>query len=135
MNDPDDPEDVFDFLLAANREFQNESDLSSMQLAGLVGYHIFYSNDGAREDLTVGVNAAIHQAFDELTQEMWIDEDGVRERHGEVTPETVGKAVGRQFEEFAAWDFADHLAEEVARQLRDREENLRDDSEEGDRDE
>ncbi len=123
---------AIDLLQEADDTFQTDSDLGEMVLQGRIGFHSFYDVEESEEYLTTGDTTLLHRAFDEVAEEIHLDEDCVRERYGEVTPETVALEVEMQLDEFVAYRFTGRMADEVQRLLEEREREAAD--RDGDRD-
>lgn len=117
----DDEKTSLDLLSDANEQFQTDSDLGEVILQGPIGFHSFYDNEEADEYLTTGDTTLLHRAFDRVIEEIHLDEETVEESWGEVTPETVGKEVERQLDEYVSWGFSEVMGNEIERILDERE--------------
>jgi len=96
--------------------------LGEIMFVGRLGFHTFY--DYEDDALTAGMTTVLHQAFESTCEELWLDEDIIRDNHGEVTPETVATEFKMQFDQFVGRRFADRMADEIELALRDREESV-----------
>lgn len=84
-------------LMQMNEEVTSDG-LDEVTLEGKLGYHIFADNDA--ESALVGFRKQMHIAFDQAIQELFVDEDIVRDYHGEVTPQTICATVEDQMDDF-----------------------------------
>jgi hypothetical protein len=107
-----------DIIRDASEAFQDKS-LGAMTLRGRLGYHTLY-NHGA-DDPTMAFDTALVWALDDLFDELWMDEDIVRDRQSEATPEAIAEETVEQVHEFTGirfdqWteeQFKDSLAEKL----------------------
>lgn len=90
-------EEIEEALMEMN-ESVTEDGIDEAVLSGKLGYHIFADNEADSE--LVGFRKQLHIAFDEAIQELWVDEDIVRDYHGEVTPQTICATVEDQMDDF-----------------------------------
>lgn len=103
-----------------------ESCMTGLQMSGPVGFHRYY-RPSDREDLVAAVEVAMLQAFEDATEEVWIDREEVARRHGDVTPETVARETREQVREFGpfydGW-ILDRFEENVRDYLQDERRRL-----------
>lgn len=120
MSDAEQPSDdspsIMDEVVRLSDEFQ-EQNLGGMTFYGRAGFHTFYDND---EPLTSGVKSALHEAFEEATEEIYLDEHTIEDKYGEVTPETVTREFEAQFEEFLGWDAGEAIGHHLRTTLETR---------------
>jgi hypothetical protein len=79
-------------------EIRSGHALGEVAYFGDIGVHTFFDPEGG--EMPVGETTLLLMAFDNLTEELWLDEDIVRDHHGEVSAETVAAEVESQCEEF-----------------------------------
>ena len=79
-------------------EIRSDHGIGEAAYFGDIGVHTFF--DAERSEMPVGETTLLLMAFDNLTEELWLDEDIIRDNHGEVTAETVAAEVESQCEEF-----------------------------------
>ena len=82
--------------LVAMRDSITEDGLDEAVFAGGVGVHSFPEPDA--DSPAAGIQTAMLRAFMRATEEIHVDEEMVREYHGEVTPETVAALVESEIE-------------------------------------
>lgn len=124
-NTQDDNEDnPIDRTLEIAEDFrQADSGAGSMSFSGLCGYHNYFKGDDPG-DVRYATETALHAAFDEAFQELWIGGDLVADNHGEFTPETAAKELELQLQDFFRVDpefdhWAKVLIEEFENNLRE----------------
>ena len=128
MSETEDEPAFLDTLLESNGEFQ-DGDFDMAVFTGPVGYHRYYSNDAAEDDLSVAYEAALHKAVDEAFEMLWLDEDTILEYHDEVTPETIAETFRRQAGDMVPHDVVGALADELRWTLADQQDALHEDGE------
>jgi DNA-binding PadR family transcriptional regulator len=79
-------------------ELREKDQLGELMLAGDVGFHTFY--DPKHADYGIGTTTALHLAFEETIEEVWLDPQAVYDTHGRVTPETVAAEAETQIDHF-----------------------------------
>jgi hypothetical protein len=102
-----------------SEEFAGGTFGEEMMIMGQLGFHTFY--DYEDDALTAGMMTVLHQAFESTCEELWLDEDIIRDNHGEVTPVTAAAEFEIQFDQLVGQRFADRMAEEIELALRERE--------------
>lgn len=127
MGETDDDAESFepaiDLLQESAAEFtERDHGLHAMTLSGPIGFHAYYSSH-PDDPLTGASTAALHAAFESVTEELWIDDETVEREHGEVTPETIATETRLQLEEFVGLSpyVSDRLEEEMLDFLRTEE--------------
>jgi len=84
-------------LMQMNEDVTSDG-LDEVVLSGNIGYHIFADNDA--DSPLAGFQKQLHIAFDQAVLELWVDEDIVRDYHGEVTPQTICATIEDQMDDF-----------------------------------
>jgi len=93
-----------------------------MSFSGTCGYHTYFKGDGP-DDIRYATQTALHAAFDNAFQELWIGGDLVEDNHGEFKPETAAKELELQLQDFFRVDPEfDHWAKVLIEEFED---NLR----------
>lgn len=93
----DSMEAIEETLMQMNEDITSDG-LDEVMLEGELGYHIFSDNDV--DSPLAGFQKQLHVAFDQAIQELWVDEDIVRDYHGEVTPQTICATIEDQMDDF-----------------------------------
>lgn len=111
-----------DRLKEITDEIRERDQLGEVAYWGDIGFHTFYNP--SRADHVVGTMTALHIAFEETVEELWLDPDIVEDNHGEVTPETVAHETELQIEDFIGRRrFVDRFVENVESVLSEFEEH------------
>lgn len=84
-------------LMQMNEEITSGG-LDEVMLEGKVGFHIFADTDS--DSPAAGLQKQMHAAFDQAIQELFVDEDIIRDYHGEVTAQTVCATVEDQLDDY-----------------------------------
>ncbi len=71
-------------------------DLDEIVISGDMGYHIFIDPD--RDDPISDITKKLHDAFNIAIKDVYINEEEIREKYGEVTPKTICKQIENQIE-------------------------------------
>lgn len=112
-----------DRLADMSDEVTEDMDLGEVMYSGRLGYHTFYDKDS--DKLLRGSRTVLHMAFDRTLEELWLDEDIIRDNQGEVTPDAVEAELLDQLERFIGdgigRGFNERFAENVRQVLEDRE--------------
>jgi hypothetical protein len=74
-------------LAEINEDLRDSDNIGEAILVGDFGLHTFYDPD--RTDYGVGTQTLLLEAFRQATEEIWLDEEIVRDNQGEVSPESV----------------------------------------------
>ncbi len=90
-------EEIEETLMQMNEDVTSDG-LDEVVLEGELGYHIFADNDA--DSPVAGFRKQMHVAFDQAIQELFVDEDIIRDYHGEVTAQTVCATVEDQMDDF-----------------------------------
>lgn len=90
-------EEIEETLMEIN-EAITSGNINEAHLSGELGFHIFANNES--DSPLAGFQKTMHIAFSEAIQELWVDEDIVRDYHGEVTPQTICATVEDQMDDF-----------------------------------
>lgn len=73
-----------------------DEDLDEIVMSGDTGYHIFIDPD--RDNPIADITKKLHEAFDIAIKDVYINEEEIREKYGEVTPKTICKQIENQIE-------------------------------------
>jgi hypothetical protein len=90
-------EEIEEALMQMNEDVTSDG-LDEVVLQGRLGYHIFADNDA--DSALSAFQKQMHIAFDQAIQELFVDEDIVRDYHAEVTPQTICATVEDQMDDF-----------------------------------
>lgn len=85
-------------LESISEEIRERNNLGEAALWGDLGYHTFFNP--SRSDYGIGTTTAMHVAFEQTVEELFLDADIVEDNHGEVTPETVAAEAENQLDSF-----------------------------------
>jgi hypothetical protein len=112
-----------DRLADMSDEFVEDMEMGEVMYSGRLGYHTFYDKESDR--LLRGSRTVLHMAFDRTLEELWLDEDIIRDNQGEVTPDAVEAELLEQLEHFIGDGFGrgfnERFAENVRQVLEERE--------------
>jgi len=130
-----DDKSPIDKTIKINEELRAGSSLASMSFSGVCGYHSYFIPD---EDggVRYATETALHAAFDEAFQELWVGPTAVEGNHGEFTPEAAAEELAMQLEHFYRINperehWANTLIEKFEKNLREYERQLSDMGDDG----
>jgi hypothetical protein len=104
----------FEAFKESTRQFAAETEDLEAILEGDAGFHAFFHTEGV--DVTRGAHTAIYQGLYDALEELYVDEELVELRRGEVTPEAVADEVIEQ----VTREYGVRLGERVEGNVRDR---------------
>lgn len=119
----DDYEYPPDVLADLTDQMRERDDLGEMTFIGDVGFHTFFNPN--RCSFQIGPTTALHMAFEETIEELWLDDDIVRDNQGEVTPETIADEARLQMENFIGQlHFFDRFTQNLEDVIREYQEKM-----------